>query len=29
MEEFKMKGINNAITHLEEGKARFGVMLKA
>ena len=29
VEEFKMKDINDAITHLEEGKARFRVVLKA
>jgi uncharacterized zinc-type alcohol dehydrogenase-like protein len=29
VEEFEMKDINDAITHLEEGKARFRIVLKA
>ncbi|MGK0253490.1 MAG: putative zinc-type alcohol dehydrogenase-like protein [Mariniflexile sp.] len=29
VEEFKMEDINKALQHLEEGKARFRVVLKA
>ena len=29
VEEFKMEDVNGAIAHLEEGKARFRVVLKA